>query len=259
MKQRKHRHKESFSVLLISNTGQNARHFHVTGSFARLFIIFVLCFCAAFGWFTYQYLSVHEIASSRVNASEGSGETELIDQLVEQEKLVQQLEEENDALSRRNDELMSENKALLAVAKSTKDTSEAENIFGGDSAEEDSAYPSLYPYSETGEVSAKYSESHPYISIDTQNAGDIVAAGDGTIATVGSDDSYPLIIEIEHGNGYRTRYMFPQAAEALRAEGSQVQAGTALVSVDIQNVQLDYQVIHEDKPIDPMIVLEAKG
>ena len=259
MKQRKHRHKESFSVLLISNTGQNARRYHVTGSFARLFTVFILCVCAAFGWFMYQYLTVHEIASSHVNASEGNRETELIDQIVEQEKLVQQLEEENDALSRRNDELMTENRALLAVAKSTKDATEAEEIFSGGNSEEDSAFPSLYPYSETGEVSAKYSESHPYISIDTQIAGDIVAAGDGTVSMVGSDDSYPLIIEIEHGNGYRTRYMLPQAAESLQEEGSQVQAGTALVSVDIQNIQLDYQVIHEDQPIDPMIVLEAKG
>lgn len=259
MKQRKHRHKESFSILLISNTGKNARRFHVTSFFVRLFTVFVLCVCAAFGWFVFQYLTVHEITSNHVNASEGSRETELIDQIVEQEKLVQQLEEENDALSRRNDELMSENKALLAVAKSTMDTSSAEEVSVGEDLEEDPAYPSLYPYSETGEVSAKYSDSHPYISIDTQIAGDIVAAGNGTIAMIGSDDTYPLIIEVEHGNGYRTRYMLPQVAEPLRGEGARVQAGTALVSVDTQNVQLDYQVIYDDKPIDPLIVLEAKG
>lgn len=259
MKQRKHKRKESFSVLLISNTGQNTRHFRVTKSFARLFGVFVLCVCAAFGWFTYQYLFSNEIVSSHVNASEGSGETELLDQIVEQEKLVKQLEEENETLSRRNDELVSENKALLAVARTTMDTSAVDALNNKEGAEDDPSFPSMYPYSETGEVSVKYSESHPYVTIDTQTAGDIVAAGDGTIAAIGSDDTYPLIIEIEHGNGYKTRYMLPQSAEPLLEAGEQVQAGTALVSVDTENTQLDYQVIYDEQPIDPMDVFEAKG
>lgn len=259
MKQRKHRRKESFSVLLVSNTGQSARHFRITKSSARLFGVFVLCVCAAFGWFTYQYLFADEIVSSHVNASEGSSETELLNRIVEQEELVQRLEEENEALSRRNDELVSENKALLAVAKTTMDTSAVDAANTGETAEDDPAFPSMYPYSETGEVSVKYSQDHPYVSIDTQVAGDVVAAGDGTIAAIGSDNTYPLIIEIEHGNGYKTRYMLPQSAEPLLEMGEQVQAGTALVSVDIQNEQLDYQVIYDDEPIDPMDVFEAKG
>lgn len=265
MKPRKHRHKESFSVLLISNTGQNTRHFHVTKSFFRVFTVFVLCVCGVFGWLMYEYLSANEITSNYVNASEVARadevakETELLDQIAEQEKLVQQLEEENDTLSRRNDELTSENKALLAAAKTTMDTTTANDAENEDNHEADPAYPSRYPYSEAGVVSAKYSESHPYISINMGAEGDVVAAGDGMVTSIGSDDTYPLIIEIEHGNGYKTRYMFLQDAEPLQEEGTQVQSGTALVSVDIQNVQLDYQVIFEEKPIDPLIVFEAKG
>ena len=261
MNSRKHRHKESFSILLISNTGQNTRHFHVAGSFIRLFTVFVLCVCGAFGWLTYQYLSAHEIAGDFVNvgevakASEATKETELIDKIAEQDKLVQQLEEEIDTLSRRNDELTKENKALLAVARTTMDTASEDE----ENPETDSAYPSLYPYSEAGVVSAKYSDRHPYISIDMDVQGDVVAAGDGTVTMVGSDETYPLIIEIEHGNGYKTRYMFLQEAESLQDEGTQVQSGTVLVSVDINNVQLDYQVIFEESPIDPLIVFEAKG
>ena len=259
MNSRKHRRKESFSILLISNTGKNTRHFHVTRSFMRVFVVFVLCVCAAFGWLMYQYLSANTITTDYVKASEviketEIGESELNDQIAAQEELVQQLEEEIDALNRRNSELTSENKALLAVAKTNMET-----VDGGDDPEAEPTYPSRYPYSETGVVSEKYSESHPYVSINTEEEGDVVAAGDGTIAAISSDDTYPLIIEIEHGNGYRTRYMFLQDAEPLQEEGAQVQSGTALVSGDIHNVQLDYQVIYEEKPIDPMIVFEAKG
>ena len=261
MNSRKHRRKESFSVLLISNTGQNTRHIHITRSFMRVFTVFLLCVCGAFGWLMYQYLSVYGITGDFVNAgevakaSEATGEAELLGRIAEQEKMVQQLEEEIDSLSRRNDELTSENKALLAAAKSSMDTASA----GKNNPEDDPAYPSLYPYSGAGGVSEKYSEGHPYVSINMEAEGDVVAAGDGTVTMVGSDDTYPLIIEIEHGNGYRTRYMFLQEAAPLQDEGTQVQSGTALVSVDINNVQLDYQVIYEESPIDPLIVFEAKG
>ncbi|MCH5259128.1 MAG: peptidoglycan DD-metalloendopeptidase family protein [Lachnospiraceae bacterium] len=260
MKPRKHRHKESFSVLLISNTGQNTRHFHVSGFCMRLITVFVLLVCGAFGWLIYEYTSSNEITGNYVNASESTDEEEaFLEQLAEQERLIQQLEEERDALSRRNDDLVSENKALLAAAKTNMGSNGASTVGDIGGTEDDPAYPSRYPYSTTGEVSEKYSESHPYVSIDTQDEGDVVAAGSGTITMIGSDDTYALIIEIEHGNGYRTRYMLPQSAEPLQEKGAQVQAGTTLVLIDTNNVQLDYQVIYEEKPIDPLIVFEAKG
>ena len=260
MKPRKHRHKESFSVLLISNTGQNTRHFHVSVFCMRLLTVFVLLVCGAFGWLIYEYMSSNEITSNYVNASESTDdEEEFLEQFAEQERLIRQLEEERDDLSRQNADLVSENKALLAAAKTNMGSNETRTVGDVNGTEDDPAYPSRYPYSSTGEVSEKYSESHPYVSIDTQDEGDVVAAGSGTITMIGSDDTYALIIEIEHGNGYRTRYMLPQSAEPLQEKGAQVQAGTALVLIDTNNVQLDYQVIYEEKPIDPLIVFEAKG
>ena len=266
MKSRKHRRKESFSILLVSNTGQNSRHFRVTKSFLWLFAIFILLTCASTGWLIYNYLSGSEIVrnyviakeSARQDAQQSAELAEYLGQIESQEVLIQQLQEENDTLARENTTLTSENKALLAAARTVMGTEdgEAENV---DDSEEDPAYPSRYPYSEMSVVAEKYSDDHPYVSIDVQADGEIVAAGDGTILSIGSDDNYPLIIEIEHGNGYRTRYMFSQDANLLQEEGTQVQAGAALASVEIQNAQLDYQVIYEENPIDPMIVIEAKG
>lgn len=257
MRQRRHRHKESFSLLLISNTGQNARHFHVRASFLRLLTVFVLCVCVSFGWLAYHYLASGDTAASRVNASEITRESELIDQIAEQEKQIGQLEKERDDLDRQNKELVSENKALLAAAKTTKDS--GRDSGGGEPAENDPAFPSRYPYSETGEVVGKFSESYPYVSINTREKGNVVAAGAGTVTAVGSGDNYPLIIEIEHGNGYVTRYMFPQETEASVEVGEQVETGAALAAVGNDNIRLDYQVIRDGEPIDPLIVFEAKG
>lgn len=259
MRQRKHRHKESFSILLISNTGQNARHFHVGASFFRLLTVFILCAFAAFGWLAYHYLSASAAGVEHVNASGVTRESELLDQVVEQEKTIRQMETEKESLNRRIDELTLENKALLAAAKASQSGGTEDRAAAEEAAESDPAVPSRYPYSETGEVLQKYSESYPYVSINTRERGSVIAAGDGTVTFVGSEEGYPLVVEIEHGNGYRTRYMLPQTAEALCEEGEQVQAGDALVRIGGDNLRMDYQVIREGKPIDPLIVFEAKG
>lgn len=266
MKSRKHRRKETFSVLMVSNTGQNSRHFRVSKSFLWLFTVFILLTCASTGWLIYNYLSGSELIrnyliareSVRQSEQQSAEAMEYLAQIESQEVLIRQLEEERDALTRENTALTSENKALLAAAKTVMGTENGEEKEADDS-ENDPAYPSRYPYSEMSVVSEKYSDNHPYVSIDVQAEGDVVAAGDGTIVKIDSDDSYPLIIEIEHGNGYRTRYMFSQEANLQQQEGTQIQSGTVLASIDQNDTQLDYQVIYEDNPIDPMIVIEAKG
>ena len=259
MRQRKHRHKESFSILLISNTGQNARHFHVGASFFRLLTVFILCAFAAFGWLAYHYLSASAAGVEHVNASGVTRESELLDQVVEQEKTIRQMETEKESLNRRIDELTLENKALLAAAKASQSGGTEDRAAAEEAAESDPAIPSRYPYSETGEVLQKYSESYPYVSINTKENGSIVAAGDGTVTYIGADGDYPLVIEIDHGNGYRTRYMLSQAAETLCKAGDRVRTGDALAAVGGDNQRLDYQVFQEDKAIDPLIVFEAKG
>ena len=257
MKPRKHKRKESFSVLLISNTGHNSRQFNISKSCLRLLAVFVLLICIGFGWFTYYYLTGQNNISIAAGENENENRTELVEQIAAQEEMIQQLEEEKEDLINQNSALTSENKALLEAAKTNMAADNAEE----ESKEEvdDDSFPSRYPYSEAGVVSVKYSEDHPYISIETQGEGSILATGTGTISKIDSDADYPLIIEIEHGNGYKTRYMFVQSAETIHAQGDQVQIGDVLVELNAENEQLDYQVIFEDEPIDPLIVFEAKG
>lgn len=263
MKPRKHKRKESFSVLLVSNTGQNSRQFHVTRRFVRACAIVALLVCVTFGWLMYQYLadfgSGEGKRSRAANKSAEINQEKLLEQIASGEEQVKKLEEENRALTNENSALTTENKALLEAAKASMGTDKSgEGKDGEEEGAEDSA-PSRYPYSEQGDLSVKYSQEHPYVSIDTHNEGDVVAAGDGTVSMVGSDGTYPLIIEIEHEGDYKTRYMFLQDAESTLQEGGSVRAGDTLVTLDEENVQLDYQVIHEGEPIDPLIVFEAKG
>lgn len=256
MKPRKHKRKESFSVLLISNTGHNSRQYHITKSCMRLAAVFVCLVCITFGWFSYRYLTGQENVSMAAGDKNDEEQTELMMQLASQQETIRQLEEEKADLTNQNNALTSENKALLEAARSNMSTGETEVAI---EPESDTAFPSRYPYSEPGIVSTKYSQEHPYVSIETQDEGNIIAAGEGTITAIDSDAEHPLIIEIEHGNGYKTRYMFVQDAEPVHEEGDKVQSGDVLAAVNAENEQVDYQVIFEDEPIDPLIVFEAKG
>lgn len=261
MKQRKHKRKESFSILLISNTGLSNKQIHITRSILRGFFVFILLICVVCGWLAYQYWSGYQNGARRMGVkgqSDASSE-ELLEKLASQEELVKQLEAEKTELNDKNNALTTENKALLEAAKTSMGVGNEDGVQAGEEAEPDVIVPGLYPYSEQGDISVKYAQDHPYVSINTQNAGNVIASGDGTVVSVGSDDTYPLIIEIEHESGYKTRYMFLQEAESLQAEGAQVQAGDILATLGANNIQLDYQVIHEGEPIDPLDVFEAKG
>ena len=245
MIQQKHKHKKSFSVLLISNTGQSNKQFHLSLFSIRLLVFLLLLICATLGWYTYWFLATNR------------NEAALHEQIASQAQLIQQLEAEKESLNNENLALASENDSLRHAAQ--VNTEEAEMKLAAESEpESDSSFPSRYPYSESVILIAAYSDEHPYLSISTQEEGSIIAAGDGTITSVTSDDTYPLIIEINHGNGYITRYMCQQDTEPLLEEGSQVQIGDNLVALSI-DTQLDYQVTYEEQPIDPLIVLEAKG
>lgn len=244
MKRQRHKHKESFSILLISNTGQSSRQFHVSLFLYRLFVILLLLICAALGGLTFLF------------TREYGKRTDLVQQVVSQSQLIAQLESEKNTLNSENLALTAENDGLRQAAIVNAEEKAAEPEPG---PEESPSFPSRYPCSGTGILTTTYAEDHPFLSINTQAGGDIIAAGDGTVTSVGSDETYPLIMEIEHGNGYRTRYMCLQNAEIKAEEGAIVHTGDILITVTENNTQLDYQVIFEEQAIDPLTVIDAEG
>ena len=79
------------------------------------------------------------------------------------------------------------------------------------------------------------------------------------MTSISSDDTYPQIIEISHASGYTTRYMCRQEAQLETQQDAQVLAGDTLLTITTDETQLDYQVIFDGEPIDPLTVIEAKG
>ena len=125
--------------------------------------------------------------------------------------------------------------------------------------EQEGTYPNRFPSSGVALVISSYSPDQPYMSFGMQVEDSIIATEDGTVTTISSDDTYPYIIEIEHENGYQTRYMCNQEAQLNVQEGDQVTSGSELITITLENTQLDYQVFLEGEPIDPINIIDAKG
>ncbi len=245
MKRKGHKHKESFSLLFISNTGKAGRQFHISQFAFRALICLIVVICAAAAIMGYM---VYRLYPS------GGGQQDLKEQLETKEQLVVQLEAEKNSLNDEMQALKAENAELKEEIENKEAEAEAEP-----EPDPEDYVPIRYPSSGISSVLASYSEEQPYLSINTHVEGNIVATGDGTVTSVTSDDTCPVIIEVEHKKGYKTRYMCHQEAEVMATEGAQVEAGDTLFTITIDDTQLDYEITFEGNPIDPLTVIKAKG
>lgn len=246
MKQQRHKRKESFSVLLIPNTEGKSKQFHVSCFAVRLVIgVVVLVLLAAAGAIVWcalnfgQQEALHK-ETEQLNVRIGELETER-----------DNLEQEKETLTKEIEALRNANEAAASLAKD--ETEEEEE------PEKDTSVPRRYPYTGISTVISNYSAEQPYLSLNTSSDGNVVATGDGMVVTVDSDDTYAHIVEVEHNNGYKTRYMCRQEAQVQMQVGAQVQEGDILITVLTDDTQLDYQVDFEGESIDPLTVFEAKG
>ena len=253
MKQQRHKHKESFSILLISHTGRESRQFHISLFSFRLFLLFLLLLCVLIGYAVYCFLQ------------SDSGREDLLMQIASRDQTIAEMEKEKTALKEEADTLEQE-KLILESELDTMRNAIAAGVekAKAQAAEEegpqaDTTFPSLYPSTGSGILVSSYSEEQPYISISAHSEGSIIAAGDGTVSAITSDDTYPQIIEVTHASGYTTRYMCRQETGLKTQEGAQVLAGDTLLTITTNETQLDYQVILNNEPVDPLTVIEAKG
>lgn len=243
MKKPRHKHKESFSLLLISNTGRSSRQYHLSLSAVRMLLVFLLIICVFAGFLVYQCFTGFRKQNT------------LHRQLTAQEQQVLQLETEKESL---NYEILSLSSEIEALRNASGNISD-EDTAGTEPEPEKVPLPSRYPYTGTGILASTYSEEQPYISITTYSEGDIVAAGDGTVTTVSSDETYPFIVEVEHEGGYITRYSARSEVQAELTEGTQVKSGDVLFTIITDDTQFDYQIIFNGELTDPLTIIEAKG
>ncbi len=247
MKNQRHKRKEIYSVLMVSNTDGKSRQFQVSALTLRFCAGLVIVLCLVIGWLIYQ-------------ASVADGVRQVLRQEVASLKeQLQAVETERDDLTKDKLTLAAENESLRRQAEAAAVPEEAPPEEVPEEEEPEPSVPSVYPSDGAGILKTAYSEEQPYIAVSAYTDGHIVAAGNGTVTAVGSDDTYAHIIEIEHEGGYKTRYLLHQDCEVNTEEGVQVEAGDILMTITSDDCQLDYQVLLNDEPIDPLSVIDAKG
>lgn len=250
MRKERHKRKESFSVLMISNTGRSNKRYRVSKFALRLvsvLLLILILLCIAAGGMSYWALRII------------GGQVAQQEQLESQKQLAAQLKEENERLS---SELASFHESVGTASANEGVAGETEEAAQQEQEPEqpaDEEHPNRFPSSGVASVIESYSPENPYMSFGMQVEDSIIATQDGTVVEIRSDDNYPYIIEMEHEGGYRTRYMCNQEAELKVQEGDPVESGVALLTITMENTQLDYQVLLNDEPIDPISIIDAKG
>ncbi len=244
MEQKRHKRKEIFSVLMVSNTGKSIKKYRVSKSSFHLIAVFLFLLCAIAAGMSCWAVYVLE------------NQAALHKQIISGEQQAQQLKEENERLSGELTKVSEELEVLQS--KGADSLTNVETVVEQE-PEQEGTYPNRFQSSGVALVISSYSPDQPYMSFGMQVEDSIIATEDGTVTTISSDDTYPYIIEIEHENGYQTRYMCNQEAQLNVQEGDQVTSGSELITITLENTQLDYQVFLEGEPIDPINIIDAKG
>lgn len=238
MKDQRHKRKEYFTILFISNTNRCSKQLQLSLLVLRLLLVLLLIFCAAIGMLIYMAATSHEKQNT------------LHTQLASQKQLTKQLQQENKSLKISIEEKTKENEAMAGIAQ---------ELEAQENPQKDSSYPSLYPSKGPSVLQSFFSPEQNFMSISTYPGCYIIATADGTVVSVRSDETYKYIIDIQHQSGYTTRYLCRQEADLKIAEGTQVQAGTVLLAITTDETIFDYQMIYENNAIDPLSIIDAVG
>lgn len=85
----------------------------------------------------------------------------------------------------------------------------------------------------------------------------VTAAGAGTVSDVTQTAGEPVMIRIDHGNGYVSTYRNTGAPRV--AEGTLVDLGAVLFEIEDSNLEIGYSISRGGEYLDPMEIIEIKG
>lgn len=96
----------------------------------------------------------------------------------------------------------------------------------------------------------------PTVVFGVKKGTQIVSAGAGVIEILDSDGNGTIIV-IDHGNGYKSVYLFKGTPKVKI--GDEVLRGTLLFEVTSNNAEFSFQIIKDGTYMNPMDILEIQG
>ena len=172
---------------------------------------------------------------------------EIVDQIV----TINNLTDENEALTVENSTLTSKITVLSETGSkkaATEDALSLETV--------ENALPKGFPLS--GSATMKEAEEgDPMLIFSASQGVNVITTGTGVVVSVDADETYGTKIIIDHGNGYQSVYR--NNGTALVKNGEELGKGYILFTVGEENQELGYQIMKDEEYIDPMLMIDING
>lgn len=176
---------------------------------------------------------------------------ELTAQIEEQEQEIAELTEENADLVSLREELTDK---VIILSDTINQKVEEEEAQEQEKAR--AHMPVGFPMSSSASLEEANSEE-PMVKLVGSVGSSIIASADGTVVSINTDSSYLHCIRIDHGNGYTSVYR--NDGDVMIKEGDEVVRGAILYVIGEDNTELGYQIMYNEKYIDPMELINIDG
>lgn len=279
MKQKRHKRKATYTVMVIDNRADGKAHqFRMSHIMIPVIICSLVCVVIVCVAYTTGYRYFYQ----------GTQET-LQEQTISSEEL-EQLRTTNAELSSQNESLQQQ-VTVLSSAVASKD----ERLEAVDAENEAKATPTGFPLDGTASIeyygvveknqeeqtdeitqeevndeaelvqmdavteqmTVQEPEPDEFIVVFGAGSGTaVIAAGAGSVRLVTEDEEYGYRVEIDHGNGYVSVYRNESAPKVK--EGADIARGTIIFELS-DSQKVGYQILLDDVFIDPMDMMEIYG
>lgn len=173
------------------------------------------------------------------------------EEIVKQVVMINDLTDENEALSVENSTLSNK---VAVLSETVTNKMATEDAMTQEAIE--NALPRGFPLS--GSATMTEAEGDVPMLIFSSSIGtNVITSGTGTVVSVDADENYGTRIVIDHENGYKSVYR--NNGSALVKNGEELGKGYILFSVGEDNQELGYQIMQDDVYIDPMLLIEING
>ena len=116
--------------------------------------------------------------------------------------------------------------------------------------------PVGFPLSSSASLEEAEGEN-PMVKLTGSEGSSVIASADGLVISITTDSGYLHCIKIDHGNGYNSIYR--KDGDVMVKEGDEIVRGAILYVIGEDNTELGYQIMYEEKYIDPMGLINIDG
>ncbi|MGN0376177.1 MAG: peptidoglycan DD-metalloendopeptidase family protein [Suilimivivens sp.] len=229
--------RSKFALLLVTEDEEGLmKQHHVSSAIVEIAAVILFLFIVAVTCkFVYDAIALKDARK------------QIVDQIV----TINNLTDENEALSVENSNLSSK---ITVLSETVSKKAATEDAISQETVE--NALPKGFPLS--GSATMKETEEGDPMLIFTASQGvNVITTGTGTVLSVDADTEYGTKIVIDHGNGYYSVYR--NNSTALVKQGEQLGKGYILFTIGEDNQQLGYQIMKDEQYIDPMTLIDING